>query len=68
MDPLIISFELVEEGVGFSMSEKKDYEKDFSRINKWAGRWAEYYSAKTRYEELTRRVRQQAVEQKTPAE
>lgn len=50
------------------MSEKKDYEKDFSKINKWAGRWAEFYSAKTRYEELTRRVRQQAVQQKTPAE
>lgn len=48
MEPITIKFEVVEEGVGFGMSELKEYvlPEQFTRVSPWAGRWNEYFKAR----------------------
>lgn len=65
MDPLKITFELVEEGVGFGMAELKEYvlPQEFSSVSPWAGRWNEYFKqqkeAAAQVERMTKEVREE---------
>ena len=65
MDSFKITFELVEEGVGFGMSEKKDYvlPPEFSSVSPWAGRWDEYFQQKKQSaEQVMRMTKEQKAE------
>ena len=48
MDTLTVKFEIVEEGIGFGMSELKEYvmSQETQNVSPWAGRWAECYKSR----------------------
>ena len=58
MEPVTIKFELIEEGVGFGMSELKEYvlPQEFSSVSPWAGRWNEYFKQKKEAAEQVQRL------------
>ena len=65
MGTLTVKFEIVEEGVGFGMSEKKDYvlPQEFSSVSPWAGRWNEYFEQKKKAAEQVQTLTEEPQEE-----
>ncbi|QDP47007.1 MAG: hypothetical protein Tp1109DCM542121_19 [Prokaryotic dsDNA virus sp.] len=58
-----VSIKFEDEGVGYGMSELKDYELplQFRQVSPWAGRWNEYFQQARRKAEQNVKTVEQAV-------
>jgi hypothetical protein len=64
MSTLTVKFEIVEEGVGFGMSELKEYVlPESSCVSPWAGRWNEYFEQKKKAAEQVRSLTEEPQEE-----